>query len=53
LAKAKQYSVEIEENILCSMIDPFHYPCSRVEAKTNNSSKNAQDPITLLTQKFD
>jgi hypothetical protein len=40
---------EIEENILCSKIDPFQYPHSRVEAKTKNSSNNAQDPITLLT----
>jgi hypothetical protein len=53
LAQAKEYSAEIEENILDSKVDPFQYPRVKAEAKTKASSSSAPDPISLLTQKID
>jgi hypothetical protein len=53
LAQAKEYSAEIEENILDSKVDPFQYPHVKAEAKTKASSSSAPDPISLLTQKID
>jgi hypothetical protein len=53
LAQAKEYSVEIEENILDSKFDPFQYLHVKEEAKTNDSIRNAHDPISLLTQNID
>jgi hypothetical protein len=53
LAQAKEYSAEIEENLLDSKVDPFQYPRVKAEAKTKASSSSAPDPISLLTQKID
>jgi hypothetical protein len=53
LAEAKEYSAEIEENLLDSKVDPFQYPCVKAEAKTKASSSSAPDLIALLTQKID
>jgi hypothetical protein len=53
LALAKEYSVDIEENLLDSRVEPFHYPRVRAEAKTKVSNNNAPDLIALLTQKID
>jgi hypothetical protein len=53
LAQAKEYSAEIEENLLDSKVDPFQYPCVKEEAKTKASNNSAPDPISLLTQKID
>jgi hypothetical protein len=53
LAQAKEYSVEIEENLIDSKVDPFQYPCVKAKAKTKSSSSSAPDPIALLTQKID
>jgi hypothetical protein len=52
-AQAKEYSDEIEENLLDSRVDPFHYPHVKAEAKNKASSNNAHDSIALLTQKID
>jgi hypothetical protein len=53
LAQAKEYTVEIEENILDLKVDPFQYLRVKEEAKTKDSRSNAPDPISLLTQKID
>jgi hypothetical protein len=53
LAQAKEYSAEIEENLLDSKVDPFQYPRVKTEAKTKAPSSSAPDPIALLTQKID
>jgi hypothetical protein len=53
LAQAKEYSAEIEENLLDSKVDPFQYPCVKEEDKTKASNSSAPDPISLLTQKID
>jgi hypothetical protein len=53
LEKAKEYSAEIEENILYSKIEPYQYPHTRTEAKTKTTTNNVPDPITLLAQKLD
>jgi hypothetical protein len=49
LAQDKEYSAEIEENILDSKVDPFHYPHVKAETKTKASSSSAPDLISLLT----
>jgi hypothetical protein len=33
LAKAKEYSTQIEENLISSRIEPFQFPRAKVEAK--------------------
>jgi hypothetical protein len=53
LANAKDYSAQIEENVISSRIKPFQFPCAKVEAKANIVTNNAPNPITLLVQKFD
>jgi hypothetical protein len=53
LEEAKEYSVEIEEKILDSKVDPFQYPRVKVETKTKASNSSALDLISLLTQKID
>jgi hypothetical protein len=53
LAKAKEYNVDIEENILDSKVDPFQYPCVKAETKAKYSSSSGLDLITLLNQKID
>jgi hypothetical protein len=53
LAQAKEYSAEIEENLLYSKIDPFQYPHAKEEEKTKMSRNNAPDPIDLIAQKLD
>jgi hypothetical protein len=53
LAQAKEYSADIEENILDSKVDPFQYPRVKEETNTKASSSSAPDPISLLTQKID
>jgi hypothetical protein len=51
LAQAKEYSVDIEENLLDSRVEPFQYPRVKAEAKTKVSNSSAPDLIALLTQK--
>jgi hypothetical protein len=53
LAQAKEYSVDIEENLLDSRVEPFQYPRAKAEAKTKVSNNSAPDLISLLTQKID
>jgi hypothetical protein len=53
LALAKEYSFDIEENLLNSRVEPFQYPHVKVEAKNKVSNKSAPDLIVLLTQKID
>jgi hypothetical protein len=53
LAQAKEYSVDIEENLLDSRVEPFHYPRAKEEAKTKVSNNGALDLIALLTQKIE
>jgi hypothetical protein len=53
LAKAKEYTVEIEEHLICSKIEPFQFPCAREKAKTKASTNSVQNLVTLLAQKFD
>jgi hypothetical protein len=53
LAQAKEYSVDIEENLLDSRVEPFQYPYAKTKAKTKVSNNSAPDPIALLTQKID
>jgi len=53
LVKEKEYSTQIEENLINSIINPFKFPHAKVEAKTNTATNNALDPITLLVQKFE
>jgi len=53
LAQSKEYSADIEENLLDSRVEPFQYLCVKAEAKTNVSNNNAPDLIALLTQKID
>jgi hypothetical protein len=53
LAWANEYSVDIEENLLDSRVDPFQYPHVKVEAKTKVSNHNPPNPISFLTQKID
>jgi hypothetical protein len=52
-AQAKEYSADIEENIIDSKVDPFQYPCTKTEENTKYSSSSAPYPIALLTQKID
>jgi len=49
LAQAKEYNVDIEENILDSRVDPFWNPRVKEEAKIKVSSRSSPDPIALLT----
>jgi hypothetical protein len=53
LAQTKEYSVDIEENLLDSKVDPFQYPRSKIEAMTKASNSSTPDPFSLLTQKID
>jgi hypothetical protein len=53
LAQAKEYSTEIEENLLDSIFDPFQYPRAKIKAKTKDSNSSTPDPNALLTQKID
>jgi hypothetical protein len=48
-----EYSVDIEENLLESKVEPFQYPCTKIEAKTKSSSSSVPDLISLLNQKID
>jgi hypothetical protein len=52
LAEAKEFSIDIEENLLDSKIEPFHYPHNKIESRTKVSNNNVLDPIALLTQKI-
>jgi hypothetical protein len=49
LAEAKEFSIDIEENLLDSKIEPFQYPHNKTESRTKFSNNSALDPITLLT----
>jgi hypothetical protein len=53
LAEAKEFSIDIEENLLDSKIEPFQYPRTKTEARTKVSNNSVPDPIALLTQKID
>jgi hypothetical protein len=53
LAQAKEYSADIEENLIESKVDPFRYPRAKIEEKTKSPSSSAPNPISLLTQKID
>ena len=48
LAKAKEYSTQIEKNLISSTFDPFQFPRTKVEEKTNTTISIAPNPITLL-----
>jgi hypothetical protein len=39
LVEAREYSIEIEENIICSKFDHFQYPCARVELNNKDNYK--------------
>jgi hypothetical protein len=52
LTKSKEYSVEIEEHIISSKIEPFQFPRARAEPKTKTSTNSVQDLVTLLAQIF-
>jgi hypothetical protein len=49
LAQAKEYNIDIEENLLDSRMEPFQYPRVKAKAKTKVSNNNAPDLISLLT----
>jgi hypothetical protein len=53
LAQAKEYSVDIEENLFDSRVEPFQYSRVKVEANTKVSNNSDPDLISLLTQKID
>jgi hypothetical protein len=53
LAQAKEYSADIEENLLDLKVDPFQYPHAKTESKTKASSSSAPNLISLLPQKID
>jgi hypothetical protein len=53
LVEAKEYSVEIEENILDLKVDPFQYPRVKEKSNTKASISSAPDSISLLTQNID
>jgi hypothetical protein len=53
LAKAKEYTIQIEEHLISSKIEPFQFPRAREEPKMKTSTNSVQDPVTLLAQKFD
>jgi hypothetical protein len=53
LAQAKEYSAEIEENLLDSKVDPFQYSRAKTKANTKGPSSSAPDPIAILSQKID
>jgi hypothetical protein len=53
LAEAKEFSIDIEENLLDSKIEPFQYPRSKTESRTKVSNNSALDLIALLTQNID
>jgi hypothetical protein len=53
LAEAKEFSIDIEENLLDSKIEPFQYPRNKTESRTKVSNNNVPDLIALLTQKID
>jgi hypothetical protein len=53
LVEAKEYNAKIEDNLLCSKIDPFQYPRARAEPKTKTTTSSALDPIALIAQKLD
>jgi hypothetical protein len=52
LAEVKEFSIDIEENLLDSKIEPFQYPRSKTESRTKVFNNNVPDPIALLTQKI-
>jgi hypothetical protein len=53
LAKAKEFNIDIEENLLDSKIEPFQYPHIKIESRTKVSNNSVPDPIILLIQKID
>jgi len=53
LAEAKDFSIDIEENLLDLKIEPFQYPHVKTEARTKVSNNSVPDLIALLTQKID
>jgi hypothetical protein len=53
LVEAKEFSIDIEENILDSKIEPFQYPRSKTKSRTKVSNNNVPHLIALLTQKID
>jgi hypothetical protein len=53
LAEAKEFSINIEENLLDSKIEPFQYPRNKTESRTEVPNNNVLDLISLLTKKID
>jgi hypothetical protein len=53
LAQTKEYSVDIEENLLDLRVNPFKYPRVKEKERTKASNSSAPDLIYLLTQKID
>jgi hypothetical protein len=53
LAEANEFSIDIEENLLDSKIEPFQYPRAKAEARRKVSNNSVLDLIALLTQKIE
>jgi hypothetical protein len=53
LAEAKEFNINIEENLLDSKIEHFQYPRNKTESRMKVSNNSAPNPISLLTQKID
>jgi hypothetical protein len=53
LAEDKEFSANIEYNLLDSKIEPFQYPRNKTESRTKVSNNSVPHLIALLTQKID
>jgi len=53
LEKSKEFSIDIEQNLLDSKLEPFQYNRNKTKSRTKVSNNNDHDPIALLTQKTD
>jgi predicted nucleic acid-binding Zn-ribbon protein len=53
LEEAKEFSIDIEENLLDSKIEPFQYPHNKKKSRTKVSNKSVANTFSLLTQNID
>jgi hypothetical protein len=53
LAEAKEFSIDIDDNLLYSKIEPFKNIHNKTESRTKVSKNSALDLISLLNQKID
>jgi hypothetical protein len=53
LAKAKEYTVQIEEHLISSKIEPFQFPRARKNLRRRCQPTMYRIQVTLLAQKFD